>query len=131
MKSGLRVLAVGRSENRRDELIFLGLIGISDPPRATASKAVAELKDRGVEVKMITGDAKETALSIASKLGIENSYSLSGAELEELDDHRLPTVANRTAVFYRTSPQHKLRIVKEAVEIDMCSWGSKVNDFRP
>lgn len=113
MKSGLRVLAVGKSENRQDELIFLGLIGISDPPRPSAGKAVAELRQRGVEVKMITGDARETALSIAAKLGLDHGPGLSGAELSEIDDTRLPTIVNRTTVFYRTSPQHKLRIVKE------------------
>jgi Ca2+-transporting ATPase len=112
MKSGLRVLAVGKSENRRDELIFLGLIGISDPPKASAGKAVCELRDRGVEVKMITGDAKETAIAIASVLGIDNGISMSGKELEEIEDYKLPDLANRCSIFYRTSPQHKLKIVK-------------------
>lgn len=130
MKSGLRVLAVGKSENRRDELIFLGLIGISDPPKASAGKAVCELRDRGVEVKMITGDAKETAIAIASVLGIDNGISMSGKELEEIEDYKLPDLANRCSIFYRTSPQHKLKIVKalQAAGRTVGMMGDGVND---
>ena len=52
MQQGLRVLAVGKGESRADELIFLGLIGISDPPRTSAGQAVAELRQRGVELRV-------------------------------------------------------------------------------
>ena len=61
---------------------------------------------------MITGDAKETAISIAQKLSIDVQGSLSGSELNELDEYGLSTIVNSVSVFYRTSPQHKLKIVK-------------------
>lgn len=112
MNLGLRVLAIAKGEKTPDELIFLGLVGISDPPRPSAAKAVAELRERGVEVKMITGDAKETALAIASKLGIGRDFAVSGADISKLDVMELVPLANKANVFYRTSPQHKLKIIK-------------------
>jgi len=130
MNQGLRVLALAKGEKTPDELIFLGLVGISDPPRPSASKAVAELRKRGVELKMITGDARETALAIAAKLGIGRDFAVSGEEISTLDETELTRLANKANVFYRTSPQHKLKIVKS---LQMCGRtvgmvGDGVND---
>nr|DBA16717.1 TPA: hypothetical protein GDO54_002259 [Pyxicephalus adspersus] len=83
-------------------LVFLGLIGIIDPPRSGVSEAVQILLDSGVSVKMITGDALETAQAIA----------ISGEELDRLDEASLSSVVTKVSVFYRTSPKHKLKIIK-------------------
>uniref|UniRef100_A0A8V5GX78 Calcium-transporting ATPase n=1 Tax=Melopsittacus undulatus TaxID=13146 RepID=A0A8V5GX78_MELUD len=92
--SGLRVLALA-SGPELGKLTFLGLVGIIDPPRAGVREAVQVLLDSGVSVKMITGDALETAVAIGSKL----SFFPVGL---------FPTVS----IFFRTSPKHKLKIIK-------------------
>jgi len=130
MQQGLRVLAIANSESTEDELIFLGLVGISDPPRSTAIKAVAEFRQRGVQIKMITGDARETALAISNQLGLLAKKALSGKEIDELGELELPTAVSESSVFYRMTPQHKLRIVKALQQlghtVGMC--GDGVND---
>jgi Ca2+-transporting ATPase len=130
MQQGLRVLAVGKSESREDELIFLGLIGITDPPRQSAIKAISEFRDRGIQIKMITGDAKETAIAIGSQLGMQNTQAMSGNEIDALNDTQLSMNVVASSVFYRMTPQHKLRIVKCLQQVGhtvgMC--GDGVND---
>jgi len=130
MKKGLRVLAIGKSDSTPDELIFLGLIGISDPPRSTAIKAIAAFRERGIEVKMITGDAKETAVAISAQLAMSQKRAVSGHEMETFSDAQLTAEVAGISVFYRMTPQHKLRIVKALQTIGhtvgMC--GDGVND---
>ncbi|KAF3838987.1 hypothetical protein F7725_017704, partial [Dissostichus mawsoni] len=98
--AGLRVLAFA-SGSELGSLTFLGLVGIIDPPRSGVKEAIGKLINSGVAIKMITGDSQETAVSIASRLGLysKGSRCLSGDEI---------------AVFYRASPRHKLKIVKAA-----------------
>jgi len=66
---------------------------------------------------MLDSDARETALAIAAKLGIGRDFAVSGEEISTLDETELTRLANKANVFYRTSPQHKLKIVKVIVEI--------------
>ncbi|MCC5793388.1 MAG: cation-transporting P-type ATPase [Chromatiales bacterium] len=122
---GQRVLAVARlvldSELRElDEkhvveggLELLGLLGLIDPPREEAVKAVAACQEAGIRVKMITGDHALTAQAIARELGLASTDQvLTGNDLEEMDDEALRNAACEVDVFARTSPEHKLRLVE-------------------
>ncbi|KAL7978957.1 hypothetical protein Chor_001260 [Crotalus horridus] len=116
---GLRVLALA-SGPELGRLTFLGLVGIIDPPREGVKEAVEVLNDSGVAVKMITGDAFETALAIGKNIGLCNGKmnAMSGEELENIDDSVLSsrvknvTVFEGVSIFFRTSPKHKVKIIK-------------------
>lgn len=92
-------------------MVFLGLQGMIDPPRSEAKEAIAECNSAGVDVKMITGDHRETAEAIAKELGIKGK-SLTGAELEEMDKEELTEKIDEIDVFARVNPEHKMKIVK-------------------
>ncbi|XP_010777140.1 calcium-transporting ATPase type 2C member 1-like [Notothenia coriiceps] len=111
--AGLRVLGFA-SGSELGSLTFLGLVGIIDPPRSGVKEAIGKLINSGVAIKMITGDSQETAVSIASRLGLysKGSRCLSGDEVDHLDLQQLSNIVSRIAVFYRASPRHKLKIVK-------------------
>ncbi|KAM6373527.1 calcium-transporting ATPase type 2C member 1 isoform 5-T6 [Alca torda] len=111
--AGLRVLALA-SGPELGQLTFLGLVGIIDPPRTGVKEAVTTLITSGVAIKMITGDSQETAVAIASRLGLysKNSQSISGEEIDDLDIQQLSQITPKVAVFYRASPRHKLKIIK-------------------
>lgn len=96
------------------ELIFLGLAGMYDPPRAEAKSAVALARSAGIRVVMITGDHPHTALAVARELGIaeQEDIALSGNELDHLDDAALGERVERVAVYARVTAAHKLRIVR-------------------
>ncbi|XP_016379563.1 calcium-transporting ATPase type 2C member 1 isoform X1 [Sinocyclocheilus rhinocerous] len=129
--AGLRVLAFA-SGSEMGALTFLGLVGIIDPPRAGVKEAVATLISSGVAVKMITGDSQETAVSIASRLGLytKGSQSLSGDEVDQMDFQHLSQIVLRIVVFYRASPRHKLKIVKSLQNVGavVAMTGDGVND---
>ena len=122
---GLRVLAAARKPVRAgtDELAiddladleFLGLWGIVDPPRPEAIEAIADCHTAGVKVKMITGDHAGTALAIGREMGLvagDDVRVLTGAELEALSQEQLKEVVRDVDVYARTSPEHKIRIVR-------------------
>ncbi|RJG03524.1 cation-translocating P-type ATPase [Noviherbaspirillum sedimenti] len=92
-------------------LTFIGLIGLLDPPRPEARAAIASCGAAGIEVKMITGDHRDTAQAIAGELGLRGA-ALSGAELDALDAAQLAERIDGIAVFARVAPQHKVRIVQ-------------------
>ncbi len=123
---GMRVLAVAvrrlqqlpptpeelEAQAERD-LIFLGLLGIVDPPRPEAKDAVARCKTAGIRPIMITGDHPLTARFIAQHLGIAtDGRVVTGAELEAMDDEALARALTQASVFARVSPEHKLKIVQ-------------------
>ncbi|GAA5091252.1 cation-transporting P-type ATPase [Microbacterium yannicii] len=121
---GLRVLAAARKPVRPtteefalDDLIdleFIGLWGIVDPPRPEAVEAIADCHTAGIRVKMITGDHAGTALAIAHEMGLASADAevLTGAELEALTQEQLREVVRDVDVYARTSPEHKIRIVR-------------------
>ena len=111
------------------ELTFLGLAGLMDPPRAEAKAAISLCVEAGIQVKMITGDHKATAAAIARELGLRGDV-ISGAELDALDDAALAAHVNATAVFARVSPTHKVRIVRalKALGHVVAMTGDGVND---
>ena len=95
------------------DLVFLGLIGMLDPPRAEAAEAIARAKGAGIRPILITGDHPKTAAVIAGELGIvEDGRALTGAEIEKLSDDALIQMAGEISVYARVNPEHKLRIVK-------------------
>ncbi|MBN6042433.1 cation-transporting P-type ATPase [Citrobacter sp. ku-bf4] len=123
-KEGLRMVAAAWKPTRADAnalthdclsegLIFLGIAGMMDPPRPEAIAAIGACQQAGIRVKMITGDHPQTAMSIGGMLGIHNStHAVTGYELEQMDEAELAEAAITYDIFARTSPEHKLRLVK-------------------
>lgn len=98
------------------ELVFLGLIGMIDPPRAEAKQAIKVCRDAGIKTVMITGDHPNTAIAIANELKLydqtANSRVLTGRDLDAMSDQEFNRIASKISVYARVSPTHKLRIVK-------------------
>ena len=124
-KEALRVLACGYKEldhkpddkdieTLEENLTFIGMVGMIDPPREEAKKAVEKCKTAGIKTVMITGDHKITATAIAKKLGIlENEdEAITGHGLEKMSDEELEKNVRHYSVYARVSPEHKVRIVK-------------------
>ncbi len=123
-KQGLRMVAAAFKSNAAAEsalehetiqqgMVFAGIAGMMDPPRPEAIDAIALCQRAGIRVKMITGDHQETAMAIGAMLGIGNGAdSITGSQLEHMDDEQLADAAVRYDIFARTSPEHKLRLVK-------------------
>jgi magnesium-transporting ATPase (P-type) len=111
-------------------LTLLGLLGITDPPREEAIRAVAACRSAGIRVKMITGDHPGTAMAIAAQLGIGAGTALTGAEIERLSDPALHRRVTDVDCFARVSPEHKLRLVQalQAVGEVVAMTGDGVND---
>jgi Ca2+-transporting ATPase len=102
----------GLGEQVERDLVFAGLIGMIDPPRDEAHRAVARAKGAGIRPVMITGDHPRTAAVIAMELGVADSTSaLSGADLDRLSDDELAARVREASVYARVNPEHKLRIV--------------------
>ena len=113
------------------DLLFLGMVGLIDPPRPEAISAVAECHSAGITVKMITGDHAMTALAIGREIGLKNvDKVLTGADLDQLSDAALNDAVLRTDVFARTSPEHKLRLVMalQSHGLMVAMTGDGVND---
>jgi P-type Ca2+ transporter type 2C len=134
------IAANAPTEALERELIFVGTVGIFDPPRAEAKVAIAEAVRAGIRVIMITGDHPKTAARIAQDLGIDapevepgaalSTGALSGAELDKLDEQGLNEAVRTTSVFARVAPAHKLRIIKalQANGNVVAMTGDGVND---
>lgn len=135
-KEGLRVLGIAskkasRVESSEDRMLFLGLVGIMDPPRPEAKAAVATAKEAGIKVVMITGDHPLTAEAIAREVGIlTGGRVLSGTELDSLDDDQFLAQVHEVEVYARVSPAHKLRIITtlQATGHVVAMTGDGVND---
>lgn len=102
------------SKNIENDLIFVGLIGMIDPPREGVKEAVSTCKKAGIKTVMITGDHIVTAKAIAKELGISdnNDLAITGKELDKINDEELTKNIMKYSVFARVSPEHKVRIVK-------------------
>ena len=143
-KNALRVLAFGYKkikklpeskeeiEKLESNLIFVGMVGMIDPPREEAKKAVEKCKSAGIKTVMITGDHKITATAIAKQLGIlENEdEAITGSELENMSDEELTKNIRNYSVYARVSPEHKVRIVRawQANGEIVAMTGDGVND---
>ena len=116
-QSALRVLALAYKQSEQlseDNLIFVGLVGMVDPPRPEAGEAVAIFKKAGIVTVMITGDHRDTALAIARELEIakDESQVLSGDDLSKMSFEQLQEAVKSVRVFARVSPENKVSIVK-------------------
>ena len=124
-KDALRVLAMAYKEldhmptqdemkDIEENLIFVGMVGMIDPPREEAKIAVEKCKTAGIKTVMITGDHKVTAIAIAKKIGIleDENEAITGIELDKISDEELEKNIRKYSVYARVSPEHKVRIVK-------------------
>ena len=142
-KDALRVLAMGykvidhvptdtEMKTIENNLIFIGMVGMIDPPREEVKDAVEKCKEAGIKTVMITGDHKITATAIAKSLGIlENEdEAITGLELEKMSDEDLEKNIEKYSVYARVSPEHKVRIVKAWQKNDavVAMTGDGVND---
>lgn len=120
-QDGLRVLALAYKEHVKDKsesaltgsLVFAGMAGMMDPPRKEVTQSIRTLKKAGVQVAMITGDYKDTALAVAKKIGIADSMDqcVTGAELDNMSEERFAKKMKDLRVFARVTPAHKVKIV--------------------
>jgi len=139
-EGGLRVLAVARSSFTRASLPydqhdfdfeFLGLIGLEDPVRPGVPEAVAECREAGIRVVMVTGDYPGTAAEVARSAGLNDAGGcLSGPELEAMDDGELKERAREVDIYARMTPAQKLRLVRALRELGevVAMTGDGVND---
>lgn len=129
----LRVLALAMGDSLREEkMTFLGLAGMMDPPREGVQDAIREFEKASIRTVMITGDHVHTAFAIAKKLGIakEEEQCMEGSALDRLAGKELRQVVEKTRVFARVSPHHKVKIVKALQEAGhtVAMTGDGVND---
>ena len=135
-QDALRVLAIAYKpgadrENAEQEMTFLGLVGMIDPPRSEAADAVRICREAGIRVRMMTGDHPITARAVAAEVNILDAKDvLTGAELEGMAADRLAAEAESREVYARVSPAHKLRVVKALQEKGavVAMTGDGVND---
>ena len=142
-REGLRVLAIAEKEVDQEQhdleanqdinrLALLGLVGFADPPRTGVAEAVRACQSAGIRIKMITGDHASTALAIAREIGIARAdgKTMTGREIDDLDDQALIDKVLDTDVFARTTPEHKLRLVKalQAHDQVVAMTGDGAND---
>jgi P-type Ca2+ transporter type 2C len=128
---GYRVLALGWREEERDEdITFLGLVMLWDPPRAEVPVALQRAKAAGIRVVMITGDHPATAKAVAEAIGITTDRAVVGSEVEQASLEQLRDLVRHVNVFARVAPEHKLRLV-EALKANgeiVAVTGDGVND---
>lgn len=124
-EKALRVLALGykdiatipnelSSQNVENDLVFVGMVGMIDPPREEVKIAVKKCRSAGIKPVMITGDYKLTAMTIATELGIleDGDLAIEGIELDKMNDEEFNNSIEKYSVFARVSPQHKVKIVE-------------------
>jgi potassium/sodium efflux P-type ATPase len=145
-RNGLRVLGFAfrplpddltdyRAETVEQELIFLGLMAMMDPPRPEVSRAVAKCHRAGIRIVMITGDYGLTAESIARRIGIIRKQDsqpriITGADLDDMDEQGLAEALREEVIFARVAPEHKLRVVSALQQLGqvVAVTGDGVND---
>ncbi|MBW2470982.1 MAG: cation-translocating P-type ATPase, partial [Deltaproteobacteria bacterium] len=136
---GMRVLGLAvkplassqPDDTTEDELVFVGMFGLIDPPRAAVPGAIADTKSAGIRPVMITGDHPLTAQSIAAEIGIEPSDNVvNGPELDAMTEDEMIEIAHRTSVFARVSPEHKIDLISslQAGHHLVAMTGDGVND---
>ncbi|KAI9835334.1 MAG: hypothetical protein M1819_002478 [Sarea resinae] len=112
--------AASKNEDAYQGLVFAGIVGMNDPPRKDVHKSIRRLMAGGVKVIMITGDAETTAVAIAGKIGMpivpshgqHNRAVLRGDEIDQMSEQELAEAMSTTSIFARTSPDHKMKIVR-------------------
>jgi P-type Ca2+ transporter type 2C len=136
-KGALRVLGFAYKENPKSDsekdmetgLVFLGLMGMIDPPREGVREAIEDCRKAGIRVIMITGDNRFTAQAIGKELGFRGS-ALTGGDLDEMDEATFHKTVEKTDIYARTSPKHKVMLLKALQKNKhiVCMTGDGVND---
>jgi P-type Ca2+ transporter type 2C len=135
-KQKLRTVAIAykqtpnvKENHFEEQLIFLGITGMEDPPREEVKEALKSCAEAGIKVKMITGDNKETAQEIAKEIGLEGE-TIEGKELDRMTDEELTKIVSKITIFARVKPEHKMRIVRalKANKEIVTMTGDGVND---
>jgi len=121
-EDGLRVVAVAQKTNPRvagefsvsdeSEMVLIGYLAFLDPPKETASKALKALKEKNVEVKVLTGDNALVTRAVCSQIGLDSEHVVSGFEVEAMNDDELAASLAEHQIYVKLSPEHKARIVK-------------------
>jgi Ca2+-transporting ATPase len=139
-RAGERLLAFGyqrispdsklEKERFEQNLVFVGVVGFIDPPRAEVAGAIRACREAGIKVVMITGDHPETARAVAAEVGINSDRVLTGNEISRMSDEEVKNALKETFVFARVTPEDKLRLVRlfrESGEI-VAVTGDGIND---
>jgi Ca2+-transporting ATPase len=139
-QAGERLLAFGyqrippamklEKEHFERNLVFVGIVGFIDPPRAEVAGAIRTCREAGIKVVMITGDHPETARAVAAQVGINSANVLTGNEISRMSDEEVKNALKETFVFARVTPEDKLRLVRllrESGEI-VAVTGDGIND---
>ena len=121
-QAGERLLAFGyqrippasklEKENLERNLVFVGIVGFIDPPRAEVAGAIRTCRQAGIKVIMVTGDHPETARAVAAQVGINSTKVLTGNEISKMSDEEVKNALKETFVFARVTPEDKLRLVR-------------------
>ena len=121
-QAGERLLAFGyhraspaaklEKENLERNLVFVGIVGFIDPPRAEVKSAIRTCREAGIKVIMVTGDHPETAKAVAAQVGINSAKVLTGNEISKMNDEEVKSALKETFIFARVTPEEKLRLVR-------------------
>jgi len=119
---GIRVIAVAQKNDVRsigafgvqdeNDMVLIGFVGFLDPPKPSAGTAITALQKNGVRTVVLTGDNEGVAIAICGRLGIDTSYTLTGAAVEAMDDAELQEACEKCHIFSKLSPYQKQRVVK-------------------
>ncbi|MBR4458509.1 MAG: magnesium-translocating P-type ATPase [Clostridia bacterium] len=119
---GIRVIAVAQKNDVREagkfgvedekDMVLIGFVGFLDPPKPSAGKAITALTKNGIRTVVLTGDTEGVAINICGRLGIPTDFTLTGAQVEEMDDAQLKEACERCHIFTKLSPYQKQRVVK-------------------
>ncbi|GBD34311.1 Calcium-transporting ATPase 1 [bacterium HR35] len=129
--NGFTILAAAYNEGEREEnLIFVGLIALYDPPKRGIKETIAKLKSAGIDIRILTGDHKATAVYIAKEIGFENLNAVDEEEIKGLSDEKLKEVLKNTYIFARITPETKLKILElyQKLGYSVAYIGDGVND---
>ncbi len=129
-KEGFSVLGAAFSTKEDEDFIFVGFIALYDPPKKGIEEAIEKIKEAKVDVKILTGDHKETAIHIAKEIGLNNLNCLTEKEIQKMSDEELKNLIPNVGIFARVLPDTKLRILNLYQEIGKhCAYiGDGVND---
>lgn len=139
-QQGLRTLALARRAVPQDmgreeelmekDMVFLGIVGVIDPPRPEVAAALEKAQNAGIRVIMVTGDAPDTALAIGRQIGLKAARAVTGPALQAMSDEELMAVLEGDVLFARTVPEDKYRLVKilQSKEQLVAMTGDGVND---
>ncbi len=119
---GIRVIAVAQKNHVHDvetfgvqdesDMVLIGFVGFLDPPKPSAGTAIKALQKNGVRTVVLTGDNEGVAIAICGRLGIDTSYTLTGADVESMNDEELKEACEKSHIFSKLSPYQKQRVVK-------------------